>query len=824
MREPALPVPLRAFDEPAAAPAVRRPVPVIPRHVFLDVTVDVADRSVRGSVHHTVEARVGGEQRLPFDAADLVVHGAFCDETPLRFVAHAEGVEVWLDAPLAPDAQVTVRLDYTARPTVGLCFVPPELDAGGTTQVWTQGAMEDHHHWFPCFDAPEHMVTTEVRATVPAGCVALSNGEPQGEQGAPAGEGQVVWHWRHDTPHALYLLTLVVDRVVEVADAHGDVTLHHWVPPGREADARVLFERMGPMLDFLSEVTGQPYPYSRYGHVFLRNFMWGGMENTTLTSLTDQVLVPAEHRAVEDVERLFAHELAHQWFGDLIAPRGWPEIWLNESFATWFEIRCMGALNGADDFVRRLLTQRDSYLAEAQHRYARAVVTRRYAHPYVLFDRHAYEKGGLVLHTLRDQLGATAFDAGLKRYVAQVAGTAAETADFRRCLEATSGVDLTDFFEDFIYGAEHPKVAVAWRYTPELGLAFDLKRTDATGQRLQLTVMARVGDAVVARRVPLAPGQRTVIIDLPGPPAWVALDPTAHCLVEVDETPETDTALLARLIPNAGAPIALRVRTARLLGFRPSATVRAALIASLRSDPSATVRAEVATALGNHRHAAARDALAEVLSPEAFTAGQPVGPLSAEASADGWRVRAAAARALGLGAEVDAVPRLIALMDVEPNHRVLAALLTGLGRVRSAEARAAIEPYLDRLSDPRACVAVAALGALVAQEDPACAEACFARAEAPWPLAVRQTALRGLATLAKVEGAERALKRRVRERLEAALFSPIFGLRMAATDAVVTLGDAALAPALRRAHDAELFGMLRRGHREALGKLEKPAS
>ena len=137
------------------------------------------------------------------------------------------------------------------------------------------------------------------------------------------------------------------------------------------------------------------------------------------------------HRVEEDVERLIAHELAHQWFGDLIAPRGWPELWLNESFATYFELLCMQALEGDDDFARRLMTVRDSYFTEVETRYARPIVTRRYAHPYVLFDRHAYEKGCLVLHTLRDQLGEAAFWAGVQAYVAHAAGSAADTAALR---------------------------------------------------------------------------------------------------------------------------------------------------------------------------------------------------------------------------------------------------------------------------------------------------------------------------------------------------------------------------------------------------------
>ncbi|MEZ4465774.1 MAG: M1 family aminopeptidase [bacterium] len=231
---------------------------------------------------------------------------------------------------------------------------------------------------------------------------------------------------------------------------------------------------MPEMLAWFGEATGVPYPYPRYGHAILRRFMWGGMENTTLTSLTDFALVPAADRDAFDVERLFAHELAHQWFGDLIAPRGWPEIWLNESFATMVRDPLHGGAQRQRDFAARLQAWRDGYLAEARDRYARPVVTRRYAHPYVLFDRHAYEKGCLVLHTLRHQMGATAFDAGLLAYLQQARGTAAETALLRRCLEDASGLDLTDFADDFVEAGAHPRVRVSWSWERGVGLELTL--------------------------------------------------------------------------------------------------------------------------------------------------------------------------------------------------------------------------------------------------------------------------------------------------------------------------------------------------------------
>lgn len=801
MTEPLLPVPPHAFDEPSAGLARRRPLPILPRHVRLEVRLAPDVPRVLGRVSHRVTGLHPEVRRITFDAADLTVESVTIGGESQRFHQNATAVEVTLNTPLLAGETIEIVLDYEASPSVGIYWVGPTPDQPlRRPQIWTQGAMEDHHHWFPCFDAPEHMVTTEVLATVPNGLTALSNGALVGRTPATI-PGHTTWHWHMARPHALYLLTLVVDTTVEVSDEAPGVTLHHYVPPGHEADARVLFERMPAMIKYFADTTAQPYPFGRYGHVFLQDFMWGGMENTTLTSLTDQVLVAGQHRDEEDVERLFAHELAHQWFGDLIAPRGWPEIWLNESFATYFEILCMRALNGEDDFVRRLVQERDSYLAEARTRYARAVVTRKYAHPYVLFDRHAYEKGALVLHTLRDQLGDTTFFEGVRLYVSRCGGQAAETAELRRAFEDASGADLTDFFEDMVYGAAHPHVAVRWAFQPATGLELELLRKDETKQSLTVPVEVGFADAPpVRRRVTLAPGARQLVLDVGRTPLYVAVDPDSACLVELDESAEDDAVLRARLRAS-GVGIALRARTCRLLADRGSPANRAALVQCLANDLSATTRAEAARALGEHRHPQARDALLATLETDRS-----------------WRVRAAAARAVGLGADDHLVPILDKHLGSEESHRVRCGLLRALGDIVGEASRAVLRRELDT-SSPRECVAAAAVSALAAHEDAATLDELLRRTERTYHRAIRTAALAGLSRVAQAHTQDKLLLRKVRLHVESNLFDPTFSVRAAAIDALKDLGDTAAVPSLERAHGAEAYGLLRRSIREALGVL-----
>ena len=221
MIEPALPVPPHSFDEPAAGLARRRALAVLPLHVHLDVRLNPeaqGEPAVECRVTHTVRALQDGLTRVTLDAADLTVSGAWQDGEPVAFFHHAGGIDVVLAVSLARDAVAHISLQFTSHPSVGLYFVRRNAESPERRpQIWSQGAMEDHHHWFPCFDAPQHMVTTEVVAMVPAPYRAISNGRPvewPAEGEAPAEpEGWRRFHWRMEHPHALYLLTLVVDTL-----------------------------------------------------------------------------------------------------------------------------------------------------------------------------------------------------------------------------------------------------------------------------------------------------------------------------------------------------------------------------------------------------------------------------------------------------------------------------------------------------------------------------------------------------------------------------------------------------------------------------------
>ena len=202
------------------------------------------------------------------------------------------------------------------------------------------------------------------------------------------------------------------------------------------------------------------------------------MENTTATTLTSEALLDERAALDHDVEGLVAHELAHQWWGNLLTCREWPEAWLNEGFATYFEYVWREHAHGRDEADCELLNDTQAYLGEAG-KYQRPVVCRQYNEPIELFDSHLYDKGGRVLHMLRHKLGDEVFWRALNLYAERHAHRSVETRDLARAIEDASGRNLDPFFDQWIGSPGHPELEGSWRWDDELSRGPAAARAEA---------------------------------------------------------------------------------------------------------------------------------------------------------------------------------------------------------------------------------------------------------------------------------------------------------------------------------------------------------
>ncbi|MCE9669141.1 HEAT repeat domain-containing protein [Myxococcus stipitatus] len=773
--EPALPD-AHSFALPGATEHYAAERPVRAEHLRLELDLDFEQARISGVCTTRVSA-VRALSTLTFDAVDLEVSRVLVDETPARFTNSGAHLRVELPRPLEPGQAREVAIHYATRPRRGLYFWGPDAAyPDRPRQAWTQNQDTDARCWFPCLDTPAQKATSEVIATFPEGMTSLSNGVLVEDR---VQAGRRTQHYRMEQPHSPYLVTLAVGDFEEVTDSSGTVPLRYLFARGRREDALRCVQRTPEMVRVFQELTGEPFPWSGYAQVFLTEFIFGGMENTTATSLTDAVLHDARAHADYTAEPLISHELAHQWFGDLLTCRDWPHGWLNEGFATWCEVLWKERADGVDEADQHRLVDLEAYLGEVKERYARPIVSRRFHAPMDVFDRHLYEKGGLVLHELRRRLGDALFFQGLRHYVSRHRHGTVETVDLARAFEQATGHNLDGFFDQYVFAPGHPELKVEVRYEAEQArLRLKVRQTQRTDTgtpvfRLPLDVVVTVEDQDTVHRLEVTDAEHFFHLPCATAPSQVRVDPRRDVLgtLEVDKSAGLWMEEL-RAAPEARA----RTEAAQALG---------------RDGGYRAVEA-LAHALGDTRlfwgtRAACARALGRIRTPEARSR------LLTAMNVEHPRVRRAVVAALGeFRKDPDVASRLRSLVQAgDASYFVEAEAARSYGKVRPADAVEVLEAVATRPSF-QDVIASGAMDGLAESQDPAAFPLAVARTAYGQPAFLRRAATQAVAKLAEVAGR----KREAVDLLGDLLRDPMFRVQMGVFEAARTLGDRRLIPHL----------------------------
>ncbi len=454
----------KSFELPGARPHYNPDRPGQVEHIFLDLILDIPHQSFSGTCTITVMPVRNGINQLTLDAVNLNIQSVQVEGTPQPFDYDGEQLHVQLQKPTEAGKEVKIAIAYgVEKPQRGLYFIAPDKHyPNKPTQVWTQGEDEDSRFWFPCFDYPGQLATSEIRVKVPKPFIAISNGELIATE--EEGDNKI-YHWLQQQVHPTYLMTLAVGDFAEIRDEWNGKPVTYYVEKGYEEDARRSMGKTPRMIEFFSEKFGYPYPFPKYAQVCVDDFIFGGMENTSTTLLTDRCLL--DERAALDNQRtesLVAHELAHQWFGDLVVIKHWSHAWIKEGLASYSEVFWTDYEYGADDAAYYLLGEARSYLAEDSSRYRRPIVTHVYREAIELYDRHLYEKGACVYHMIRTELGDELFWKAIHTFVQDNAHKTVETIDLLRAIEKATGRNLLFLFDQYVFRGGHPdyKIAYAW--------------------------------------------------------------------------------------------------------------------------------------------------------------------------------------------------------------------------------------------------------------------------------------------------------------------------------------------------------------------------
>ncbi|GAB1539369.1 M1 family metallopeptidase [Scytonema sp. NUACC21] len=461
----------KSFELPGAKPHYNPDRPGQVEHIFLDLSLDVPNKSYQGSCVITLTPIRNGLERLVLDGVNLNIHSVEVDGNPQQFEYDGKQLFVNLNPPTQVNKRIAIAIAYSVeKPQRGLYFIEANKHyPNKPTQVWTQGEDEDSRFWFPCFDYPGQLSTSEIRVRVPKPLIAISNGELIATE--EDGDDKI-YHWLQKQIHPTYLMTLAVGDFAEIRDEWNGIPVTYYVEKGREEDAKRSMGKTPQMIEFLSEKYGYPYPYPKYAQVCVDDFIFGGMENTSTTLLTDRCLLDA--RAALDnrnTESLVVHELAHQWFGDLVVIKHWSHAWIKEGMASYSEVMWTEREYGAEEAAYYRLLEARSYLAEDSGRYRRPMVTHVYREAIELYDRHIYEKGSCVYHMIRAELGDDLFWKAIQTFVRDNAHNTVETVDLLRAIEKATGRNLLFLFDQYVYRGGHPDFKVVYFWDADSRLA-----------------------------------------------------------------------------------------------------------------------------------------------------------------------------------------------------------------------------------------------------------------------------------------------------------------------------------------------------------------
>jgi aminopeptidase N len=751
------------------------------QHVRIELRIDAEAGRIEGNTQLLVAAITSDTKEARFDAEELSISRVSVDDRDVAWHHDGSTLTVTFEPELDAGQTRNVRVDYSAEPRAGLHFVrPTPAYPAKTLMFWSQGESEENRYWFPVHDYPNERATSETIITVKRPLEVVGNGDLVAV--TDNADGTRTYHHRLTFPHVSYLVSVAAGEWATKREPWDGVELSYHVPKARAADMDRSFRDTPRILSFLSAFIGVKYPYSVYRQTCVTDFMWGGMENITATTLTDDTLHDERAELDWPSDGLVAHEAAHQWFGDYVTCKDWSDVWLNEGFATYFAALAIGDLEGPDRFVAEVDGLRTSAIEADSGAKRRPVVTDAYRGPGELFDGHAYAKGAMVLHALRRELGEGRFHSALRAHVTEHAGKSVDTHDLVELAERVTGRDVSRFFDQWLYKAGQPELKVAWSWKDGV-TTLTVRQAQERGGLVGLfdvpLDVQLLGDGWAQdEEVRVKEEQELFHLKCAQRPRALVVDPKGWLLRKLD----VDRNATEKLWVLAHAPHLLsRMEAARdLADVAGQPKVTRGLVEALAPDVAWPLRREAAVALGRARGESARKALLATLASDPDS-----------------RVRTAAAEALGnFEGEPDVARGLQDALGRDRSYAVMAAAARALGKMKAPGAESTLERALGLRSHREEVFrgALDGLREMKSERTRALAERWSAYGK---PVRARNHAIWTLAKLAS-ESTDETFRKDVKERLVKLTEDPLFWTRNTAVEGLGVLEDPSAVDVLKR--------------------------
>ena len=704
------------------------------QHVRTHLRFDVGQRKVMGEVTHNLAILRDGVTQLKFDSVDLNIESVAIGGKAAKFERKPRELDVALPQAARRGEQYEVTIRYSGQPKKGLYFILPDKDyPNRPKEIWSQGEDEDTRYYIPIYDYPNDRTTSEMLLTVPANWLTISNGRLVSVK--QEADGMKTWDWRQTEPLSTYLISVVAGEFTETKDTWRGMPLEYVVPRGDEEKIPPTFEHTKQMLDLFSDKLGVRYPWAKYAQTSVDDFVVGGMENTSATTLTTRGLINPK-LAAEDAQLsdgLISHEMAHQWFGDLVTCKDWANIWLNEGFATFYEHLWTEKGYGPDAVAYEFWRDANGWMQQK----------RLYAVPIVNYNTedqlensgNIYTKGGWVLRMLREKLGDDAFFRAMHHYLEVNRDHNVVTADLIKAIEQSTGTSVQEFFDQWVFGAGAPQLEVKSSYDSSAHLEkLEVKQTQKVEGHVGLfhvPVEVEIATASGRKSFPIhvSKADETYTFSVDGPPLMVLFDKGDEILKSVEF--QKDAQELVYQLKNAET-VPDRADAAKALGeIKGNEEVAAALAAAALHDGFWGIRREALIALGKIGGATAEKQILAALDNE-----QP------------W-VRDTAVEQLGNFKEDATLPqRLENIAREDKAYRVRGAALRALGQLKAPNAFEVLAGAV-KSESPDDVVSTAALRAFGALGDDKAVPLLLEWSSKGKPLDARRAAISSVAQLDK---------------------------------------------------------------------------
>jgi aminopeptidase N len=662
-------------------------------HTKLEVNFDWSKSRMNGKAYITAKPHFYSTDSIVLDAKGMEILKVQMNGKDLLFKYDSEFLTVNLGRSYTRDEKYTVEITYVAKPDErvtsgsaaitsdkGLYFINPRgEEQNKMPHIWTQGETEASSVWFPTIDAPNVKTSQEIFMTVQDKYATLSNGKFMGSKKNV--NGTRTDHWKQELQHAPYLFMMAVGEFSVVEDFvlrkdGSKMPVNYYVEKEWAQYAKDIFGETPSMIRFFSDLLKVEYPWDKYHQIIVRDYVSGAMENTGAVIFGEYAYKTKRELLDDNDNSTIAHELFHHWFGDLVTAESWSNLTLNESFANYSQYLWDEHRYGLDEADYQAQKEADGYFQSSQMSGYHNLVWFDYKDKEQMFDGHSYNKGGRILHMLRNYLGDEAFFEGISRYLKTNSFKAAEFHQLRLAFEEVSGKDLNFFFNQWYLGSGHPILDVSQAFNPEtkmVGISVSQKQDLKIFPMFKLPVDIAIHDAngKTVHEVMMSTLDTTFMLPVTGDLKCVIFDDQQMLLAKIRETKPQEQYVFQYY--NGGRYAA---REAALKnGLKAGNIISEKLILDALNDEFWKIRTmaidKASTMTGENK-----TKVMQIIKNLAVNDGKS-------------QVRAAAITYLAANMQGEELTKLLAItIDKDPSYLVVGTALKGLGKIEPEKAMA----------------------------------------------------------------------------------------------------------------------------------------